>query len=387
MKITLNALPWPTPQIIDGENPYQSLLNILLENKHQHILIVTDKSLMSMNLLDTLFKTLDKSPIKYHVYDETVPNPTMSNIQSATALYRQHNCDGIIAFGGGSSIDCGKAVGACIARPNKPIHKMKGVFKILKKIPLLYAIPTTAGTGSETTIASVVSNEITYEKYAIIDFVLVPKYALLDASLTLNLPPQLTSATGMDALTHAVESYVGRSNTKQTHADALYAVKLIYDNLFDAYTDGHNLNARKQMQLASFYAGRAFTKAYVGNVHAMAHALGGFYSVPHGVANAAILPQVLRYSGNTVEKPLAELADHVGLTESSDTTSMKSEKFIKWIEKMNNDMNISTTFNQIKMEDIDLMVSRAYSEANPLYPVPLIFAKDDFRKIYTNLMA
>lgn len=380
-------LPWTTPEIIDGENPYQDLLKILLKNKHQHILIVTDKSLMGMNLLSSLFAMLDSSPIKYHVYDETRSNPTRNNTQAATSMYRKHNCDGIIAFGGGSSIDCAKAVGACIARPNKPIHKMKGLSRVLKKIPLLYAIPTTAGSGSETTIAAVITNEITHEKYAISDIVLVPKYAILDANLTLNLPQHLTSTTGMDALTHAVEAYIGRSNTKQSRADALYATKLVYDNLFNAYTDGHNFNARKQMQLASFYGGKAFTRAYVGNVHAMAHALGGLYSIPHGLANAVILPQVLRYYGNAVEKPLAELADHVGMSESSDTQTMKCEKFISWVEKMNSDMNIPTTLSQIKMEDIDFMVNRAYSEANPLYPVPVIFRKDDFKKLYMNLMA
>jgi alcohol dehydrogenase class IV len=298
-KLVAHFLPWRQPQLLEGENS-TSLLPALIKSKGiNSVLVVTDKGISSLGLMNNLLKGLSDEKIKYIVYDKTVPNPTIDNIEEALQVYKRKDCQGIIAFGGGSSMDCAKGVGARLAKPNKTIPQMKGVLKIRKNLPPLFAIPTTAGTGSETTIAAVVTNSKTHEKYAINDTSLIPHYAVLDPMLTLKLPPHITSTTGIDALTHAVEAYIGRSNTNETRKESRIAVKLIFDNVFEAYSNGSNITARSNMQKASFLAGLAFTRAYVGYVHAIAHTLGGFYSVPHGLANAIILPYVLEFYGES----------------------------------------------------------------------------------------
>ena len=225
-------------------------------------------------------------------------------------------------LGGGSSLDCAKAVGARAAKPKQSLAKMKGILKVHKRLPLLIAIPTTAGTGSETTLAAVITDAETRHKYTINDFPLIPRYAVLDPKVTLSLPPFITATTGMDALTHAVETYIGNSTTYRTRKDALLAVRLIFENIDTVYTDGKDVNARRNMLHASFYAGCAFTKSYVGYVHAVAHSLGGEYNVPHGYANAVLLPFVLeayRASGHgnsSYAKKLHRLAVAAGVAEN-----------------------------------------------------------------------
>ncbi|WP_371261864.1 iron-containing alcohol dehydrogenase [Bacillus sp. 491mf] len=211
---------------------------------------------------------------------------------------------------------------------------------------------------------------------------LIPQLAVLDPTLTVKLPPHITSTTGMDALTHAVEAYIGKSNTEETKQNSREAVQLIFNKLYESYINGSNINARKNMQKASYLAGVAFTRAYVGYVHAIAHTLGGFYSVPHGLANAIILPYVLEYYGKSVYKPLAELADLIGISNSSDTDEQKSKKFIDAIRKLNEDMSIPKKVSCILDKDIPVMVNRALKEANPLYPVPKILSKVDMVQLY-----
>jgi alcohol dehydrogenase class IV len=276
-------------------------------------------------------------------------------------------------------MDCAKAAAARIVRPNKPLEKMRGTLKVMKKLPPFFAVPTTAGTGSETTVAAVVTNPKTHEKYAINDPVLRPKYAVLDPELTVGLPPHITSTTGLDALTHAVEAYIGKSNVKSTREYSEKATKLIFENLETAYNDGKNIEARKNMLEASFYAGMAFTRAYVGYVHAVAHNLGGLYGIPHGLANAVILPFMLEQFGDSVYGSLAKLADIVGISGNSDEE--KAKGFISAIYGMNERMNIPKGFTQIKDEDIDTIVSRAMKEAHPLYPVPRIFDRAKLTEI------
>ena len=324
--------------------------------------------------------------MKWTLYDKTVANPTIDNIEEALQMYKDHHCDGLVAFGGGSSIDCAKGVAARVARPNKTIPQMKGVLKVLRKTPILFAVPTTSGTGSEATLAAVIANSQTREKYAINDTVLIPSYAVLDPQLTLGLPPHITSTTGMDALTHAVEAYIGNSNTSETKQMAEDAVKLVFNHVYEAYSNGKNIEARAQMQKASYYAGIAFTRAYVGNVHAVAHTLGGFYNTPHGLANAVILPYVLKAYGATAHRKLAELEDLIA-TDKMGSDEDKANHFIHSIIELNEKMRIPNKIKGIQDKDIDLMVERAFHEANPLYPVPKIFTREDFMKIYQAIKA
>lgn len=375
-------LPWRKPELLEGANSLQQLPPLIKARGTDRVLIVTDKGLASLGLLDGLLDGLQREGIDYAVYDETVPNPTIDNIETALALYHARQCQGLIAFGGGSPMDCAKGVAARVARPEKSIPQLRGVLKVRKAIPPLFAIPTTAGTGSEATVAAVVSNPHTHEKFAINDPVLIPHVAVLDPLLTVKLPPHITATTGMDALTHAIEAYIGQSNTAETRACSREAVQLIFAHLLDAYADGSNLTARTQMQKAAYLAGVAFTRAYVGYVHAIAHTLGGFYGVPHGLANAVILPYVLEYYGECVHQPLAELADVAGITAPADSPVEKARKMIAAIRGLNERMNIPRKIGGIAASDIPLMAERAFHEANPLYPVPRILGKKDLIRLY-----
>ncbi|MBE6747736.1 MAG: iron-containing alcohol dehydrogenase [Ruminococcaceae bacterium] len=381
----MGVLDWTPPKLLQGAGAIKKLPALVKEQGVKNVLIVTDKGLMSLHLLDSLFEGLDAEDIKYTVFDGVQPNPTIYNVEEALKLYHDNNCEAFIAFGGGSPMDCAKVTAAKVARPNKSIPSMRGQLKVLKKTPLIFAVPTTAGTGSETTLAAVISNPDTHEKNAINDPVLRPKFAVLDPELTVGLPPHITSTTGMDALTHAVEAFIGRSNVKSTEDAALKATKLIFENIGKVYEDGNNIEARENMLVASFYAGVAFTRAYVGYVHAIAHNLGGMYGIPHGLANAVILPYILEFFGESAHHRLAILADVAGIAADCKTEKEKAEKFIEAIKELNKKMNIPDKFEGIKDEDIELIATRALKEGNPLYPVPKIMNLEECKVIIKTL--
>ena len=384
MYVACFMLPWRKPDILEFDNGVLGLPQFIKDQGIERVLLVTDEGLKNLGLCDGLVNKCAEVGLKCAWYYKAVPNPTINNIEDALKMYKENDCQAIIAFGGGSPMDCAKGVGARVACPKKPIPKMKGLLKVNHKLPPLYAIPTTAGTGSETTVAAVISNPETHEKYPINDPHLIPKYAVLDATLTAGLPQKITSTTGVDALTHAVEAYIGSANTKETKEMAIKATKLIFENLKKAYDNGKDLEARANMQKAAFYAGVAFTRAYVGNVHAIAHTLGGFYGVPHGLANAIILPIMLDVYGEKAHKKLAELADVVGIEGA--TVAEKATKFIQAIKDLNESMAIPKYIeNTIKDEDIPLLAKRAQAEANPLYPCPVLFDEKEFRQLYLTI--
>lgn len=386
LKIAMCFFDWSEPTLLEGSGAILKLPSLIKDKGISRVLVVTDKGLMSLKLLDPLFEELKKQEIEYFIYDEVKPNPTISNIEDCKDVYIDNKCEGIIAFGGGSPMDCAKGAAARIVKPNKTIPQMRGYLKINKKIPPFFAIPTTAGTGSETTLAAVISDPSTHEKYAIADMSLRPKYAVLDPNLTLGLPPQITSTTGMDAYTHAIEAYIGKSNVKITRRYAEEASKLIHENLEVAYKNGKDIKARENMLKASYLAGAAFTRAFVGYVHAIAHNLGGMYNTPHGLANAVILPYVLEWYGKSIYKPLAKLADIIGICKENMSNEEKAKLFISDIRRMNKEMQIPEKFDFIKEEDIPTIVSRALKEGNPGYPVPKIMNKKDMEYVIRQLM-
>jgi len=382
-KIALPFLPYRKPKIVSS---IADIPNVLIKKKKAKPLIITDAGIVKFGLLDILTIALDESNIQYCIYDETVPNPTTANVDSALALYKENNCDCIIGFGGGSSMDCAKAVGVLIARPKKTLAQLKGILKVIKKLPLLIAIPTTAGTGSETTLAAVITDANTRHKYAINDFPLIPRYAVLDPMVTISLPAAITATTGMDALTHAVEAYIGNSTTPGTRKDALAAVKIIFENIDIAYNNGKDIVARKNMLHAAYYAGCAFTKSYVGYVHAIAHSLGGEYNVPHGLANAIILPMVLESYGDKINKKLHELAIAAKLATKETDPKEAATLFINAIKEMKSRFDIGDTIAEIKEEDISKLAKYADKEANPLYPVPVLMNAKKLEDFYYALM-
>ena len=387
MYIAEFMLPWRVPEQISGEGSLKKLAAFAKSKGFKSGLLVTDSVLFGLGMAQPIIDGFKAEGLKLTVFDKVVPNPTIQNIEEGLQLYKDNDCDVIIALGGGSSMDCAKGIGARVARPKKSIPQMKGVLKVMKKLPPLVAIPTTSGTGSEATLAAVISNPEKKEKYPINDPVLIPHYAVMDPSLTVGLPKHITSTTGMDALTHAVEAYIGSENTRNTKKYAIEATQLIFKYLKRAYDKGDDIEARNNMQRDSLLAGMAFTRAYVGYVHAIAHSLGGFYGVPHGLANAVILPHVIEAYGEKAHKKLARLAEAVGITGNSD--SEKATAFIAAIREMNEYMAIPTKIEgkwTIKEEDVPIMIEHALAEANPLYPVPVIWGYDEMYAMYHKIM-
>lgn len=378
-KLADYAVPYRLPEYIHGPGSILQLPEFLREKNADDLLIVTDRTLMQLGLPVKMFQALDEAGIRYTCFSDVIPNPTSEEVEKGWQCYREHGCRAVLAFGGGSPMDCAKAICAKAARPRRSVVQLQGLMKVMKRIPPLFAVPTTAGTGSETSIAADITDSVTHRKASINDPCLIPKYAILDPELTVGLPPHITATTGMGALCHAVESYTNNTYNTQVEKDmAKQAVKLIYDNILKVYDDGTDLEARENMQLAALYAGRSFTRGCVGHVHAIGHTLGGLYGVPHGLAMAVLLPHVMRAFGAAVHRRLAELADVCGIP--GDTNAEKSDNFIAWIEETNEKMGIPKTFDMIRKEDIPQMVAWARKETNPLYPVPVIWSKRDFRR-------
>lgn len=381
LKIALPLLPYKNPKILEKISDIPATLKSNGKNKP---LIVTDKTIKALGLTAGLEENLAAAGFDYAIYDGVVANPTTENTAEALAIYKRESCDCLISFGGGSPMDCAKGVGALIAKPKKSLNDLRGILKVGKKIPLLIAIPTTAGTGSETTLAAVIVDAKTRHKYAINDFPLIPPYAVLDEEVTMTLPQKVVSTTGMDALTHAIEAYIGKGGNGSTRRDALDACKLIFDNIESSFEDSDR-TARKNMLTASHMAGRAFSKAYVGYVHALAHALGGKYNVPHGLANAVILPIVLREYGKAVYKKLRKIAVHCNLADENTSYADGAQILISKIESLNEKFGIPRTVPEILEGDIEELATYADKEANPLYPVPELWDKDKLAHMYIKI--
>jgi alcohol dehydrogenase len=363
-------LPIPQPTLLVGPGASGRLGQAIAGFGHEKILIVTDNVIVRLGLLKSLTDALSAGGTEYVVFDEITPDAPIPLVERGIAFYRKHRCDAIVAFGGGSSMDAAKVIAVAIANPGKPLRSLAGYFKGLRSPVTVYAVPTTAGTGSEVTVAAVISDPRREAKLVVIDTRLVPRMAALDPCLMTGLPPHITAATGMDALTHAVESYLGNWATSFTDELALSAVGLIFENLRIAFRDGANLEAREKMALASTYAGMAFTRANVGYVHAIAHQFGGKYHTPHGLANAIMLPHVLRFSAPAVTGRLAKLAVRARLGGENEAEKTLAQKFIRGVEELNHDLGIPDHLQDLREADIPALAKAACHEAHTGYPVP-----------------
>ena len=262
---------------------------------------------------------------------------------------------------------------------------MGGTLRVRHPIPTLLAIPTTAGTGSETTLASVIVDSETRHKYAVNDFPLIPRYAVLDAEMTRTLPPHLTATTDMDALVHAIEAYIGKSNHRMTKIEAKIAVRLILSNIEKAYDDGNDMKARSAMLRASYLAGCSFTRSYVGYVHAIAHTVGGEYNIPHGYANAVILPLVLEAYRPHIDKKLWKLAVAANLADELTPVKVGADAFMARIRELKEKFSIPDTIKEIRKENIERLSKYADKEGNPLYPVPVLMDAKELEVFYNVL--
>ena len=372
-------LPWRRPRVYAGPGSLLRAADILRENSLRRPFVVASRRQCADEHFRALQEALDEQDILLSVFSSVEPNPSVETVEKIAAQYRLDRCDCFLVIGGGSPMDAAKAAAARLARPERSLSRLAGLLKVRRRVPPLIAVPTTAGTGSETTIAAVITGS-DHHKYAVSDLCLIPRYAILDPTLSVGLPPHITAETGMDALTHAVEAYLSRFyNTGMTRALAESAVVTIFAHLERAYRDGASLEDRAAMLQASFDAGAAFTRASVGNVHAIAHTLGGLYGTPHGLANAVLLPLVLEDYGAAAYPRLARLAWLVGLP--GETKEARAKAFIAEIRAMNARMGIPDHFDTIREEDIPLMSKWASQEANPVYPVPVIYDEARFARV------
>lgn len=368
--LVIRFLPIPQPKLLVGPGSSGRLGQAIAGFGHAKILIVTDAVIVKLGLLKDLTDALSAGGARYVVFDEITPDAPIPLIERGIDFYKEHGCDAIVAFGGGSPIDASKAIAVSVANPGKPLRKLAGYFKGMRTPVTIYAVPTTAGTGSEVTVAAVISDPAHHSKIVIVDTRLVPKMAALDPCLMTGLPPHITAATGIDALTHAVEAFIGNWATPATDGMALSAVGLIFENLRTAYRDGKNLQAREKMSLASTHAGIAFTRANVGYVHAIAHQFGGIYHTPHGLANAIMLPHVLKYSAPAITGRLAALAVCARVGSEGESEVELAGKFLDAIDELNRDLGIPAHLDALQEVDIPALAKAACHEAHTGYPVP-----------------
>lgn len=369
LKLVTRILPVRQPDLFVGEGAALKLVDHFARSGVKRLLLVTDAMLIKLGLLDAIQARLAFHQIQVTVYDGIEPDPSIEQIEAGLTLLQSHDCTAILAVGGGSSMDAAKVIAARATNPHK-IRWMAGKLRVLFKPLPLYVIPTTSGTGSEVTIAAVVSDPANTRKFAIMDPALVPQGAALDPRLTQGLPPAITAATGMDALTHAIEAYISHNHLPETDFYALEAVRLISEFLPRVMDNGADLHAREQMALASYKAGAAFTKAGVGYVHAIAHNFGARYHIPHGLANAIVLPHVLEFSKPACLKRLADLARVSGLARETLRDDELADAFIAHIRALNQRFGIPAKVEPLKAADIPLIAQAAIAEARWTYAVP-----------------
>ena len=376
--------PLRQAKVIRGAGSIYQIPKMLKKDKKKKVLIVTTPGFIRRGSLEKLFQTFEKNKVEYAVFSKVQPDPDTDCIEEAVTVYKDEKCEAIVAIGGGSVIDCSKALGARVARPKKSLMQMQGLLKVMKRIPDIYAVPTTAGTGSEATAGAVITDGKSHYKFTVLDLCLVPRYAVLDPEITVALPPAITAVTGMDALTHAVEAYTNCFCSPAAKRAAIEAVKLVYENLFQAYENGNDVKARENMLLASYYAGVAINNNFIGYVHAIAHGIGGLYGVTHGKANAVVMPYVLEHFGKKAEKKLAELAQAAGIQDED--AGQKSKAFIESIKEMNHKLGIGEKIEELEKKDFEELAKRAVKEGNPTYPVPVIWEKNDFLDVMEKIV-
>lgn len=371
------VLPWRRPECITGAGSLQRLPELLADAGCKKPMIVASRRQCAAPEFTAMAEKLPA----WSGFHGVTANPKIETVEQIVAQFRAEGCDSMVAIGGGSPMDAAKAAAARLARPNRSVGQLKGLLKVRRKIVPFAAVPTTAGTGSETTIAAVVTDE-THHKYAVNDLCLIPRWAILDPTLTVSLPAGVTAETGLDALTHAVEAYIGRSTTRQTRQEALEATRLVFANVERAYRSGKDYEARSNMLTAAYRAGIAFSRSYVGYVHAVAHSLGGQYNIPHGLANAVLLPYVLESYGSCIHRKLHDLAVAAGVASPQEEDAGAAAKFIRAIRQLNARMGIPETLEGIRPEDIPVMAAHAEKEANPLYPVPRLMTREELTFFY-----
>lgn len=367
------------PKMIKGEHALLDLIDVLKKQHLTRYMIVTTPGFIKRGTLQSFFDALNQNDIQYSIFHDVKPDPDISDVEMLKEMYIKDGCQALIAIGGGSVIDCSKVALACVQMKKLDVTTVLHTGRVSKQLPLLIAVPTTAGTGSEVTAGAVITDPIQKRKYALSNLFLIPQYAVLDSSLLVSLPSKMTAYTGMDALTHAIEAYINCFNNRKTNEYALCAIKSIFQYLVPSFEDGLNKHYRLELLEASYNAGVAISNNYVGYVHAIAHGIGGMYHLQHGMINATILPIVLEEYGSAVVSKLAKIADVVGITGATDQD--KSTQFIQKLKDLNQIFSIPTSIPEIQEEDIHYLAIGAEKEGNPSYPTPVTWDVEQFEKV------
>lgn len=385
--IYLKILKTPKQQVFTGSDSTFNLIKSMKKEKFNKVFVVTDKNIMKLNLIGTLLSSLKANNIDYYIFDEVESDPSIETVEKGFNLYVENNCDSILAVGGGSVIDCSKVIGARVSDPKRSVLKMKRLIGGVRKfnVPFM-VISTTAGTGSENTYYALITNKQTKEKYPLLSNKYLPSYVALQPDITVNLPINITAYTGMDALTHAVESYVGTMSIyfKDDKRQGLEATKMVLDNLEKVYKEPTNLKYRENMLIASYKAGLAFRKIGIGYVHNFAHRMGEFYHIPHGLANAIILPYILEYMLPKASKSLSELAVYCKLGNKDEDELTLANRFIDKVKQLNKEMKIPNKIKEIKEKDYDELVKRILKESY-LCGNPRLMSKKDCKDMLTKI--
>jgi alcohol dehydrogenase len=355
-------------------------------------LLVTDKGMTQLGVTASIVQLMQGAGMQCAVYDETVPNPTDKNVSDGLAQYTANGCDCIVTLGGGSAHDCGKGIGI-VATNGGTIHQYEGVNKARVAMPPFLAVNTTAGTASEMTRFCIITDTARKVKMALVDWRVTPNIALDDPELMIGMPPSLTAATGLDALTHAVEAYVSTGATHMTDANAEKAIKLISKYLRRAVGNGRNLEAREAMCYAQYQAGMAFNNAGLGYVHAMAHQLGGYLNLPHGECNAILLPHVCEFNMLAAMDRFAEMAEFFGVQSSARTQREAAGNVIQAIRDLMQDVNIPASLTMlakkygktVNPEDFEVMAESAMKDACAATN-PRGMRKEDIIAIYRKIL-
>lgn len=369
-RFMMRSMSVPSPMIYSGSGSSAALCAAIGRFGYKRVLVVTDSMLVELGLVGRVTAELEKCGIAIEVYDAILPDPDFSQVEGGIALCKQACCDAVLAIGGGSSIDAAKVI-ANSAGSAQALRSMEGFFKVSGLGLPFYCIPTTAGTGSEATMVSVITDAARSTKCFIVDPKLVPDAVALDASLMTGLPPAITAATGIDALTHAIESSLATVATEETLKKSLAATAMIFRYLETAVKDGENLEAREAMAVASCYAGAAFTVTNVGYVHGLAHQLGALCHIPHGLANALFLPHVLEFYRDTAAPQMARIAAAANIGSEADSDSERAEKLVQAVIDLTEKIGIPKHAESLKPALVDDIVRRALKESHGLYGYPL----------------
>lgn len=386
--VTLGLLlrfnPPPEPRVYKGEGSIKKLALHVAAGELKSVFMITTEGMIRRRKIEPIIEVFTEKGIRVEVFTDVPPNPPLDVVEKATALCLEYDCGAVFAHGGGSVIDAAKGI-AAQAGNGVPIKKLIGLFKLKRKALPLYIVPSTAGSGSEVSNTAVLSDSETHQKLFLLDNKVVPLAVALDPIATVGLPKSMTAATGMDAMTHAIESYISKVPDKKSEELSASAIASIIKHLPKAYEQGENLKARLEMATAAYDAGVAFTRSGLGLVHAISHQLTAYYGIPHGVANAVILPYVLRYSTPIVVCQLANLARTVGIGNASYSDNELADCFIERIRELSKTLELPTGFPEIKEEDFDSIAALAIKQATYSFPIPKMMSFNDCKAILSLL--